>query len=108
MWDIAGQSKFSHFRKLYYTGVAGVLLVYDITRKKSLEQLVEWNNDVQAFSPDVVKVLIGNKTDLAELNMREVEEEDRKNFAEILGVTSSIETSAKTGDGVKEAFELIA
>ncbi|MFW9995279.1 MAG: Rab family GTPase [Candidatus Odinarchaeota archaeon] len=108
IWDIAGQSKFSAFRKLYYTGVAGVLLVYDISKVDTLKKLVEWNDDVKSFSPNAIKVLIGNKSDLTEIGLREVSDEDRKAFEKSLDVASSIETSAKTGYGVQEAFHLIA
>ncbi|MHA2295843.1 MAG: Rab family GTPase [Candidatus Hodarchaeales archaeon] len=109
IWDIAGQSKFSAFRKLYYTGVAGVLLVFDITNMMTLEKLAEWNKDVNSFSPNAIKVLIGNKLDLAEKGLREVSDNDRRIYEKMLGTAAvSIETSAKTGAGVHEAFHLIA
>lgn len=65
MWDTAGQERFKSILTSYYKGTHGVLLVYDITDRKSFIDVQNWINDVQKYGrEDVVKILIGNKKDL--------------------------------------------
>ncbi|MFW9991239.1 MAG: Rab family GTPase [Candidatus Odinarchaeota archaeon] len=105
-WDIAGKAKFSSFRKLYCSGVNGAFLVYDLTRRETLAKLVSWVQDIEKFSPDAVKFLIGNKNDLE--NQIVVFPEEGEKFGPVLGVFGILKTSAKTGEGVEDAFHSIA
>jgi small GTP-binding protein len=76
--------------------------VYDITRKISFDNIVQWIEDCKNSSPKTVfMVLVGNKSDL-ERN-REVTEEEGREFAEKNGMLF-FETSAKTGQNVEEVF----
>ncbi|MFW9995278.1 MAG: Rab family GTPase [Candidatus Odinarchaeota archaeon] len=102
LWDIAGQSQFSSFRKFYFKGVHGSLLVYDLTRLETLKALHKWSDDVLEISPDSVNVLIGNKSDL--VNERQVTPKDIQKNSKKLQPVGFVETSAKTGDKVNEAF----
>ncbi len=107
IWDIAGQgSGRTSFRTLYYQKVNGVLLTYDITRKETFERLVDWLNDVRKVSPSAHIIVIGNKIDLEE--QREVQPEIAREWTKKVDAIGWIETSAKTGKNVQEAFESIA
>ena len=106
IWDVAGKARLSSYKKYYYPGTSGVLLVFDLTRRETLTNLMSWVEDVNEFSPGSVKYLIGNKNDL--LDERIVLREERVQFETILGVTGGIETSAKTGDNVDEIFTLMS
>ena len=66
IWDTAGQERFRSIAKSYYRNAVGVILVYDITERKSFEELGSWLTDVHALcEPNAVIELVGNKTDLA-------------------------------------------
>lgn len=86
----------------YYRGAAGALLVYDSTSRDSFNALANWLNDARTLaSPNIVILLVGNKKDLEEC--REVTMLEASNFAQENDLIF-LETSAKTGDNVEEAF----
>ncbi|KAL7668465.1 hypothetical protein ACOME3_009167 [Neoechinorhynchus agilis] len=102
IWDTAGQERFRAVTRSYYRGAAGALMVYDITRRNTFTHLVSWLSDARALTnPNTVIVLIGNKSDM--ISERVVRYEEAKQFADENGLVF-LETSAKTGDNVEEAF----
>ncbi|EGD79692.1 small GTP binding protein RAB14 [Salpingoeca rosetta] len=102
IWDTAGQERFRAVTRSYYRGAAGVLLVYDVARRSTFNHLQTWLNDARALTnPSTVIFLIGNKVDLEE--QRDVQTDEAKQFAEQNGLVF-LETSAKTGENVEEAF----
>ncbi|MHA1238067.1 MAG: Rab family GTPase [Candidatus Odinarchaeia archaeon] len=105
IWDIAGQDRFKAFRNIFYNGASGALIVFDITRKSTFDNLKSWLDELKQFcKSEVALVLIGNKADLSEL--REVEGKNAVSLAEKLNAPY-IETSAKTGDEVDNAFKTL-
>ena len=107
IWDIAGQgSGRTSFRQLYYQKVNGVLLTYDITRKETFDCLGDWLTDVKKVSPNAHVIVIGNKVDLKD--QREVSPDIATEWSRKIGAIGWIETSAKTGMNVQEAFESLA
>lgn len=95
------QERFRSVTKSYYRGAAGALMVYDITRRQTFTHLGTWLTDCRHLTnPNTVIMLIGNKLDKQE---REVSYEEASRFAEENGLIY-IETSAKTGEGVEDAF----
>ncbi|MFX0095765.1 MAG: Rab family GTPase, partial [Candidatus Hodarchaeota archaeon] len=102
IWDVAGQIRFATFRKTFFGGARGAFLIFDITRKRSFDRLTEWVRDVKAFTRGAQCMLIANKIDKEK---RSVSKEAIQNFAQAINAVSVIETSAKTGRGVEEAFE---
>eukprot|EP00124_Ichthyophonus_hoferi_P004031 Ihof_evm3s399 gene=Ihof_evmTU3s399 len=102
IWDTAGQESFRSITRSYYRGAAGVLLVYDITRRETFNHLTTWLEDArQHSSTDMAIMLIGNKSDLDA--RRKVSREEGEAFAKEHGLIF-LETSAKTADNVEEAF----
>ena len=102
IWDTAGQEIFRSISRSYYRGTAGVLLVYDITNKKTFENLELWLTELYSFTnKEVVVMLIGNKNDLE--NEREVSFYEAKSFAEKNNLYF-IETSAKNNTNIKTIF----
>jgi small GTP-binding protein len=103
IWDTAGQERFKSIARAYYRNASGVILVFDLANHKSFEDLGEWLNDVQVLCPpNVVVQLVGNKSDLSAA--RCVSASDAQTFATRHGVSFYLETSAKGGDNVSEAF----
>ena len=104
IWDIAGQNKYEKYRKSYYEGCSGALLVYDITRQSTFNNIEsKWLKDIKAnLKKKCDFLLIGNKIDLKE--NRTVLQDQGKNMASDINACEFIETSAKYGDNVEAAF----
>ena len=103
IWDTAGQENFRSITRSYYKNSACALLVYDISKKESFESIQSWIDDCKSAAPEtVLMVLVGNKSDLTD--ERKVSEEEGREFAEKNGLLF-FETSAKTGENVKEVFQ---
>jgi len=103
VWDTAGQERFRTLTSSYYRGAHGVVLVYDVTRMDSFENLEQWLKEVQMYSPgngeSVVKLLVGNKCDLE----RKVPKEQADAWARSQGMLF-LEASAKTRLGIRQVF----
>ncbi len=104
-WDLAGQEHFASVRSSFYSGALGVIYVYDLTRKETLENLVEWKKEVDKRVPGIPAVMLGNKVDL--IDQREVTDADGGEMAKKLDAYKLWETSAKTGENVDSAFATI-
>lgn len=103
MWDTGGQEKFRCINAPYFRGASGVVLVYDLTCRQSFTSLSYWLEEVrQKAAADVSLLLVGNKADLSD--QRQVSEAEGRAFASQANVPW-LETSAKTGVRVSEAFE---
>ncbi|THH19732.1 hypothetical protein EW146_g1489 [Bondarzewia mesenterica] len=106
LWDTAGQERFRSVTRSYYRGAAGAILVYDITNRQSFLNLSRWLQDARALaSPNLVVVLVGNKSDREE--DREVEWSEASRWAAENDV-HFLETSSLTGDNVEAPFLLAA
>ena len=102
IWDTAGQERFRAVTRSYYRGAAGALLVYDISRRVTYNHLTSWLTDARNLTnPNTVIMMIGNKKDYDD--KRDVSFEEASTFAEENGLIF-LETSAKTGENVEEAF----
>ena len=103
IWDTAGQERYKAITTAYYRGAVGALLVYDITRMNSFENVTRWLEELREHaSPDLKVMLVGNKSDLR--NLRTVKTEDAKAFAD-RNRLSFIETSAMDNQNVETAFQ---
>ena len=102
IWDTAGQENFRSITRAYYKNCVCAMVVYDITKRTSFNNVQNWLQDVITQSPKTVLIiLIGNKIDLED--KREVIFDEGNEFAIKHGIMF-METSAKTGEGVEEAF----
>lgn len=67
IWDTAGQERFRTLTSAYYRGAMGIILVYDVTSEFSFSNITNWlDTIVQNASPNVCKLLVGNKIDCEE------------------------------------------
>ena len=103
VWDTAGQERYRSITNAYYRGAEGILIVFDLTKKESFENIENWINEVTVYTgKDVVMICLGNKNDLKKgIDKKDIYEFQKKTGLEIINV------SAKTGDGVEEAFKHI-
>ncbi|KAG5190344.1 Rab6, rab family GTPase [Tribonema minus] len=106
LWDTAGQERFRSLIPSYIRDSSVAVVVYDITNRASFLNSSEWIKDVRAErGNEVVIMLVGNKTDLADRRQVSVEEGEDKAKKE--GVMH-IETSAKAGYNIKPLFRKLA
>ena len=106
IWDTAGQENFRSITRAYFKNCVCAMVVYDITCRKSFENIQNWLQDVHDQSPETVLIaLIGNKIDLED--KRIVSTEEGEEYAIQNGLLF-METSAKSGEGVEEIFKKTA
>ena len=108
IWDTAGQERYKAFSSAYYNGAHGVIIVYDITKKESFNNVINWLNEIKAHlsEENIVVMLIGNKSDLVE--NREIMPEEGESMARENGMFFC-ETSAQENynDMVGKAFNIV-
>jgi small GTP-binding protein len=104
LWDIAGEDEVQTIRTSYLRGAAGYLLVVDVTRAETLEVAKSIQARVTSEIGSVPFLFLFNKTDLKEdWQIPEQLLEDLKDGGYLV-----LRTSAKTGEGVEEAFQELA
>ena len=102
IWDTAGQERYKAITSVYYKGAKGAFIVYDITSRKTFENIDKWIGEIKERTTDDVKlIIIGNKTDLN--NEREVKSEEALIKYQDMDIPL-IETSALEDTNVNEAF----
>jgi len=105
LWDVGGQPTFIDLRTTFYRGANGALIVFDLIREKTFDEIEAWHSEMikTLNKNDIPFVLIGNKSDLIKTEGRKVNINDAKKFAKDRK-SIYIETSAKTGMNVEKAF----
>ena len=80
IWDTAGQERYRAITSAYYRGAVGALLVYDISKHQTYENVQRWLKELRDHADaNIVIMLVGNKSDLRHL--RAVPTEEAKQFA---------------------------
>ena len=104
IWDTAGQERFRTLTSAYYRGAHGIICAYDMTCRTSFDNLSFWLKEVDHYSTNLeaVKLLVANKVDRKE--ERTVSAREGLEFAREME-SLYIEASAKTQEGVQQAFE---
>lgn len=108
-WDIAGQDDFNFLHPLFYKESRSCIIVYSLEAndlgKNSFLHIKNWYNELKKYCGDIPVVLFANKVDLVnENNLNELEIQEIVKEYNFLGYYI---TSAKTGQGVIEAFNAI-
>jgi small GTP-binding protein len=103
IWDTAGQERYRALTKIFYKNALAAVLVYDITRKQSFEELKNyWIKQIKESAPEkIILAIAANKSDL--LDREQVNEDEARNFAKENNALF-YETSAKNSIGVNELF----
>jgi small GTP-binding protein len=105
-WDVAGQPQFYMLHRPYFNGADGMILVFDITRSSTFSNINNWYNSAVKYGlSGIPRILIGNKIDLKD--ERKIILPMAEHLSEKLNAPY-FETSALTGDTVKEVFQKIA
>ena len=102
IWDTAGQDRFRSITRNYYKGANGIVLIFDVTNKKSYENVKNWVKQIkEEVSSRVTIILVANKID--DVNHRIVTKEEGEKIANECGLMF-FECSAKTGENIEHAF----
>merc|ERR1719437_338503 len=103
LWDTAGQERFRTLTSSYHRGAQGIVLCFDCSQRATFEHVKFWQEEVRKYSTnqDAILMLIANKVDLPN---PEVTRQEAEEFA-FANSMMFIETSAKTRQGIKQAFE---
>ena len=102
VWDTAGQERYRAITSAYYRGAVGAMVTYDIAKLRSFNNIQRWITELREHAdPDIVVMLVGNKSDLKHL--RAVNTEDAEEFARQNDMLF-IETSALEATNVETAF----
>jgi small GTP-binding protein len=105
IWDTAGQERYRAITSAYYRGAVGALLVYDVCKPNSFENVDRWLKELKDHADSqTVVMLTGNKADLKHL--RAVKTEEAATYSQKHNL-AFIETSALEGNGVDEAFQMV-
>lgn len=103
LWDTAGQERYKSITAAYYRGAKGAMIVYDMTRPETFDNVDKWFNEIREFGEKNVQLLlVGNKSDLKHL--RQVNNGKAMEKAETLGI-ALMETSALDSTNVEGAFK---
>ena len=102
VWDTAGQDRFRSITKNYYKGAHGIILIYDVTSRKTFENVQNWITQIKEEVPvTVIIILVGNKVD--DENNRKVTTEEGYKMAASFEL-EFFETSAKSGINIDSTF----
>ena len=108
IWDTSGQERFRAMTNLYYRDAQVAILTYDITNESSFSSIDFWINELKykVENENMILCLVGNKCDVG-ANEKKISTAKGKTFAQENNMIF-FETSAKTGEGVKDLFVTIA
>ncbi|MCP4423187.1 MAG: GTP-binding protein [Chloroflexi bacterium] len=105
IWDLAGGDDFSQAGGSYLRGSVAALIVCDLTRHETLGSFQYYADQLRALNPETVLVFAGNKVDLTD--ERSINEDELRALSQTLN-GRYLDTSAKNGYQVKDAFQLLA
>ena len=107
IWDTAGQERYRSLTKFFFQGAKIAILVYDITRKETFDNLKnEWYKQIKEHGDeDVILGIAGNKCDL--YDEEAVSEQEARDFAKSIGAVFSL-TSAQNNSGIEDFFRNLA
>ena len=106
LWDFGGQERFRFLLESYVLGAKGALLMFDLTRPITLENLEQWVNICRSENPSIPIIFLGTKLDLYE--QITIEDDFALKFKRKYWFFDYSKISSKTGENVNLAFELLA
>ena len=105
LWDFGGQERFRFLLESYVLGAKGAMLMFDLTRMSSLENLEQWLNIVRKGDPNLPVLFLGTKLDLGD--DIQVDDDYAMSFLREFNLIDFLKISSKTGENVGQAFEIL-
>ena len=105
LWDTAGQERFRTIAKSYYKGAHGILLMYDVTNRRTYDNIKKWLNQIRDEAGNRISIiLVANKIDCED--KRQVTKEEGESLAKSCNLPI-FEASAKDSININESFQLL-
>ena len=104
VWDLAGQPRFKWVRYAFYKGAKGIVYAFDLTRKKTFDNILKWKEEVEDRIGIVPNILVGNKLDLLTSENRITNLQEISHIQQQVSASEYLETSAKYGTKVDDVF----
>lgn len=105
IWDLGSQEFLERVRANYYIGTQGVIFMFDVTSWETLNNVIDWKNEVDRNVDKYPALLVANKIDL--VDERVISPDEGEAMAKKLGM-DYIEASVMLDKNVNEAFEMIS
>ena len=106
IWDTAGQERYNSLTKMYCRGAAAAIMVYDITKRDTFNNLRKWYQVVlESGNTEILFAVVGNKEDL--VDREETSLEEAQSFAHKIGAIFK-KTSARSNFGIDDLFQSVA
>ena len=105
IWDTCGQERYKGLARSFMKGADGIIFQYDISDRKTFLHIKNWISETENENSGFKKIIVGNKIDLPE-ELRQVKTETMEKYCDDKNV-KGIEVSAKTGDNVENAFNML-
>ena len=105
LWDFGGQERFRFLLESYVLGAKGALLMFDLTRPMTLENLQQWVSICRKGDSNLPILFLGTKLDL--VNDIMVDDDYALSFKEQFELFDYMKISSKSGENVSAAFELL-
>ena len=106
IWDTAGQEKFVSIIRSYFNGVAGIIVMFDLSRRSTFNHLDFWFDEIKRNKENypISVMLIGNKLDN---KYREISTEEAKHYAKSKQALYG-EISVKTGENIHKVLKTLS
>ena len=105
LWDFGGQERFRFLLESYVLGAKGALLMFDLTRPMTLQNLEQWINIVRKGDPNIPILFLGTKNDLTDEIM--VQDDYAMSFKQQFNLMDYLRISSKSGENVAKAFNML-
>jgi len=109
-WDIAGQNDFHFLRPSFYRSSKAVIIVYSLEEnslgERSFDNITSWYEDVKQYCGEIPAVIFANKVDL--IDEQSLDKAKIQNLVKEHNFLGYYITSAKTGQGLEEAFNALS
>ncbi|MFX0056862.1 MAG: Rab family GTPase [Candidatus Hodarchaeota archaeon] len=105
LWDFGGQERFRFLLESYVLGAKGALLMFDLTRPMTLENLEQWINICRKNDPNLPILFLGTKKDL--VDEITVDDNFALSFKDQFNLFDYLRVSSKSGENVQNAFNMI-
>ena len=107
LWDFGGQEQFRFMLQRYALGAKGAVVMFDLTRMLSLENIEEWVDICRKDNPGLPLILVGTKLDLKD-EVKIIDDDLVMEVKKQFDLFDYIKASSKTGEGVHEIFNKLA
>lgn len=106
LWDFGGQERFRFLLQSYALGARGALILFDLTRPATLDNIEQWVNICRSHDDELPMLFIGTKLDIVENLL--IDDEFASRFVENYSLFDYLKISSKTGENVDLVFEKLA